>query len=78
MRVAYPEQFPPGTLLGSFCGLCEQRVGGQHEILTQPDIDELRALTEYANRFHHDTNPAWLTARINDAELLNFVRRTLA
>jgi wobble nucleotide-excising tRNase len=77
LRVAYPEQFPPGTLLGSFCGLCEQRVSDQRQILRQPDIDELRALTEYANRFHHDTNAAWLTARINDAELLSFVRRTL-
>jgi hypothetical protein len=78
LRVAYPEHFPPGTMLGPFCGLCEQRVGAPHEILTPLDIDELRALMDYANRFHHDTNPAWQTARINDAELLGFVRRTLA
>jgi hypothetical protein len=25
----------------------------------------------FANRHHHDTNPAYLTQRINDAELLD-------
>jgi wobble nucleotide-excising tRNase len=78
MRVVYPEHFPPGTLLGPFRRQCEQRVGTSQEILTQADIDELRDMTEYANRFHHDTNPAWQSVRINDAELLGFVRRTLA
>jgi hypothetical protein len=39
---------------------------------------ELNDLREYANSFHHDTNPAWETEAINDAELQNFVRRTLA
>jgi len=77
MRVAYPEDFPPGTLLGPFRGICQHRVGSPEEILSQADIDELRDLTEYANRFHHDTNPAYITERINDAELLNYVRRTL-
>ena len=33
---------------------------------------------EYANRFHHDTNGAYETVRINDAELKGFVDRTLA
>jgi wobble nucleotide-excising tRNase len=78
LRVAYPEYFPPGTLLGPFRGLCEQRVGTPQEILNQSDINELRDMTEYANRFHHDTNPVWLNVRINDGELLGFVRRTLA
>lgn len=77
MRVAYPEQFPPGTLLGSFIGICDQRVGGPNEILSAADIAELRLLLNYANRFHHDSNPAWQTAAINDAELSDFSRRTL-
>jgi hypothetical protein len=77
LRVAYPEHFAPGALLGTFRGLCQQRIGTLQEILTQADIEELRNLTEYANRFHHDTNSAWQTARINDAELLGFVRRTV-
>ena len=77
MRVAYPEHFPPGTLLGPFIGICEQRVGGPNGILSAADIAELRSLLNYGNRFHHDTNPAWQTAAINDAELSDFAQRTL-
>ena len=77
MRVAYPEHFPPGTLLGRFLRLCDQRVGENNEILSAGDIAELRGLLRYANRFHHDTNPAWQTAAINDAELTDFAERTL-
>lgn len=78
MRVAYPAAFPPGTLLGPFIGICEQRVGSPAEILNQADITELRDLLQYANRFHHDTNPAWETEIINDQQLLQFCQRTLA
>ena len=77
MRVAYPEYFPPGTLLGPFLGLCDQRVGANNQILSAGDIAELRALLGYANLFHHDTNPAWQTAAVNDAELTDFAERTL-
>lgn len=77
MRVAYPEHFPPGALLGPFLGLCDQRVGGDDEILSRDDIIELRALLGYANLFHHDTNPAWQTAAVNDAELTDFSERSL-
>ena len=77
MRVAYPANFPPGTLLGPFIGLCEQRHGTADEILSVDDTGELRALLDYANRFHHDTNPAWETEGINDAEHVDFARRTL-
>lgn len=77
MRVAYPEYFPPGTLLGPFLGSCDQRVGQNNEILSADDIAELRALLGYANLFHHDTNPAWQTTAINDAELTDFAERTL-
>lgn len=77
MRVAYPEHFPPGTLLGPFLGICDQRVGTNNEVLSAADITELRALLGYANQFHHDTNPAWQTAAVNDAELTDFARRTL-
>jgi wobble nucleotide-excising tRNase len=77
MRVAYPEYFPPGTLLGPFLGSCDGRVGMKNEILSTGDIAELRALLGYANFFHHDSNPAWQTAAINDAELTDFAERTL-
>jgi wobble nucleotide-excising tRNase len=77
-RVSYPDAYPPGQLLGPFRGICQQRVGAANQILDRDDIDELHALTEYANLFHHDTNAAFRTQNINDAELLDFVQRTLA
>jgi hypothetical protein len=78
LRVAFPEEFPASTLLGNFRNVCEQRVGTAREVLTQQDTDELGNLVEYANRFHHDTNPAWETKVINDRELHGFVTRTIS
>ena len=78
MRVACPTHFPPGALLGPFINICEQRVGKPEQVLKAADIQELRNLLEYANLFHHDTNPAWETENINDAQLLDFVKRTRA
>jgi wobble nucleotide-excising tRNase len=78
VRVAYPEHFPPGMLLGPFRNLCQQRVGTPQEILGAADTGELSDLVEYANLFHHDTNLAYATVGINDAELRGFVDRTLA
>lgn len=77
LRVAYPEHFEPGTLLGPFIARCRQRAGGSDEILSPTEIQELNELKEYANRFHHDTNPAWETEVINDAELRGFAQRAL-
>src|SRR3546814_5378657 len=68
LRVAYPEHFPPGMLLGPFRNLCVQRLGTPDQILDRADTDELRDLIEYANNFHHDTNPAWETHHINDGD----------
>ena len=77
LRVSYPEWFPPGALLGPFIGLCQQREGSAEQILSANDRHELRALLDYANQFHHDTNDTWQTAIINDHELLDFSQRTL-
>jgi hypothetical protein len=78
LRVAYPEHFPPGTLLGSFRNSCQQRVNTAQQILDVNDIQELRDIVEYANRFHHDGgNPVWETEVINAAELSGFARRAL-
>jgi hypothetical protein len=77
LRVACPEHFPPGMLLGSFRSQCEQRLGTPREILDHQLTQELRDLTEYANRFHHDPNQAWETETINDGELRGFVGRAL-
>jgi wobble nucleotide-excising tRNase len=77
LRVAFPEHFPPGTLLGYFLDKCRQRIGTPQEILNAQDTQELSDLLEYANRFHHDTNAAWETEAINDGELTGFVQRAL-
>ena len=77
LRVACPEYFPPGTLLGPFRNLCAQRVGTSQQVLDAQAVQELGDLVEYANRFHHDTNVAWETEAINDGELQGFVRRGL-
>jgi wobble nucleotide-excising tRNase len=77
-RVAYPISFPPGTLLGPFQHHCATRAGSPHEIMNAANAQELRALLDYANRFHHDANAAYATELINDAELTDFARRTLA
>jgi wobble nucleotide-excising tRNase len=78
-RVAYPPDFPPGALLGPFLERCRQRVTGTSPIMSQADIDELRRLLDYANQFHHDSNPgAYQTVLINDQELADFCRRTIA
>jgi wobble nucleotide-excising tRNase len=77
LRITCPEHFRPGTMLGTFRGLCEQNCGTSREILNAQDTQELHDLVEYANRFHHDTNPAFETGHINDSELRGFVERTL-
>ena len=77
LRVAFPEHFPPGRLLGYFLDNCRQRIATPQEILNTRDTQELSNLLEYANRFHHDTNAAWETEAINDGELLGFVQRAL-
>ncbi len=78
IRVAYPREFIPGSLLGPFVNQCIQRAGAPNQILTATDTTELRALLDFANRYHHDTNPTWQTEIINDQELAHFAERTLA
>ena len=78
VRVAYPSSFQPGCMLGPFVRTCERRAGTPNQILCQSDIVELRELLGYANLFHHDSNPAWETQVINDQELAQLARRTLA
>lgn len=77
LRVAFPEQFPPGTLLGPFLNACRHRLRTPQQILDDRSTQELDELVEYANRFHHNTNPAWETEAINDGELRGFIDRAL-
>jgi wobble nucleotide-excising tRNase len=78
MRVSYPSDFPPGALLGPFINVCDQRLGQANQLLNSTDIPELRDLLDYANRFHHDSNPTCDTELINDQQLAGFCRRTFS
>jgi wobble nucleotide-excising tRNase len=78
LRVACPEHFPPESLLGPFRDICRQSLGTPNEILTAVDLAELTDLSEYASRFHHDTDRPWQTPTISDAELQGYVERTRA
>jgi len=77
LRVAYPIEFPPGTILGNFHNRCDQALSSGISILNTADTVELRRLMDYANRFHHETNLAYATELINDQELLEYCRRTI-
>lgn len=78
LRVAFLADFPLGPLIGPFIGRCIPRGGAANQLLSQADIDELRALKDYGNNFHHGTNPAWQTQAINRQELTGFCQRVLA
>lgn len=78
LRVSYPIFFPPGTMLGQFHNRCRQNIGQPNEILRQDHTLEFRALLDYGNKFHHDTNTAYATEIINDAHLTDFTARTVA
>jgi wobble nucleotide-excising tRNase len=77
MRIAYPEDFIPGALLGPFHEKCRNALTAGNQILNQTDTVELRNILDYANKFHHDTNPAYQTQSINDQELLSYCVRTI-
>jgi len=74
LRVAYPEHYAPGMMLGQFIDLCQRKVGTADEAMDSASIQELRDLNEYARRYHHQ---AWETEPINDGELRGFVQRAL-
>ena len=77
LRRACPEHFLPGEVLGKLRRRIRDSQPTDPEILPAATVVELDAISEYANRFHHDTNRAWETEAINDAELHGWVVRTL-
>lgn len=77
LRVSRPGEFPPGTMLGPFMNIARQRLGTPRQVVDAASLTELGELVDYANRFHHDSNPAWDTEPVNDGELRGIVVRTL-
>ena len=77
IRVSYPTEFQSGGFLGVFIQKCRDRIQQNSPLLKEEDTNELRDLLDYANKFHHDTNPSYATEIINDGELTSFTKRTL-
>ena len=77
LRVAFPEQCPPGTLLGVFRSRAKSHADNGTPIMDANRLQEVTEITEYANKFHHETNPAWEAENISDAELRHFSDRVL-
>ena len=77
LRVAYPEHFPPKTVIGRFLNKCREQLGADSEILSGEDYNELNELKDFSNRFHHDGDPAWQNEIINERELTRYAKRVL-
>jgi len=78
-RVAFPEEYPPGKMLGEFRreeqGRQEQGVG----LFDSHDFGELGDITEYASKFRHATNPNYERdlRNIDGNQLKSFVDRVM-
>lgn len=79
LRVACTEHFPPGELIGNFIRRERQLAANGDAIVSKEFLRELESITEYANKFHHDSNPNWDVniSNINEQELNGFVERAL-
>jgi wobble nucleotide-excising tRNase len=78
LRRACPAHFKPGENLGVFRRRIQNQLAGATSILGPNHVAELDALAEYANKFHHDTNPAYVENEdISDGELCGFIDRTM-
>jgi len=79
LRVVFTEHFSPGSMIGQFIGHARNLARNGNIILSEQLVNELESITEYANKYHHNTNPSWDVAinNINETELRGFVERTL-
>ncbi len=74
LRRACTEHFAPGEVLGNL----RHRIRESTETILSPSkVQELDRICDYANKFHHDTNEAYMTEAINRSELSGWVKRTL-
>ena len=78
LRIVCPQYMPPGRPLGrQFISKCFERLDSDDEILSSSQLTELKGLLEFSSKHHHDTNSAWESETIVDAELQSYVKRTL-
>ncbi|MBX3351680.1 MAG: AAA family ATPase [Phycisphaeraceae bacterium] len=78
LRRCCPAHFLPGEVLGDLRRKIRDLPAGSPAILSASAVAELDAICEYANRFHHNTNPAWETEAVNETELRGWVARVIA
>lgn len=78
LRRCCPAHFLPGEVLGDLRRRIRGQPAGSSPILSPAAVTELDAISEYANKFHHNTNPAWETEIVNETELRAWVARVLA
>ena len=78
LRVVCPQYMPAGRPLGrQFLSECFERLNSDDEILSSSRLNEVKGLLEFSSKYHHDTNSAWESETIVDAELQSYVRRVL-
>ncbi len=79
LRTTCPQAFLPEDSLGRpFLQSCIANLGSTSEIMSESRIEELEDLVDYAQKFHHDTNPNAASEIVNDGELRSYVERTIA
>lgn len=78
LRAACPGALQPGQPLGGeFLAKCQNSLNTSEPILSSAKLQELRGILNYAHKFHHDTNPGYMSVDINDGELMSYIDRTL-
>ena len=74
-RFRFPNQFPDNEWLGNM--ISRIRASADHPMY--PALEELEGINDYSKKYHHDTNPGKADNEIiNDGELQEYVKRTLA
>ena len=76
LSIVFVEYFKPSRPLGDFVNLCVKREKKGCAILSKSDLEELKILKNYANDFHHDTDPLEIEI-FNETEFLDFAKCTI-
>lgn len=73
-RNLYPTQFGPQEMMGGIIGII-RNAGAPHPLYSI--VEDLDELNMYCRRYHHGENPNAAVEAVDDAELQNYVKRTL-
>jgi wobble nucleotide-excising tRNase len=73
----FPGKIPRRSMFGRIIALAKEAPVNDPLAFLQPILKELGEVNDYANQFHHDTNPSVDTVSIVDSELFVFAKRAL-